>query len=1026
MKKLFTLGFLFLLPFMATMSFASDKTGTAAPLKSAAADELTPPEFSSTDASNEIWYYIRFARQAVNNLVWSTDYPSDNNSWAIKQSAQKTDDKHTQHWKLVGSLESFYIVNRATGFKVAYAAAEDAEKGIRGGNYIVDVDESTGVATLKLVKSTDPDIGNVTSSVTAVSWAIINPALSATTGYMNDRATSTNYPWRDVCYYNWLDPGSVVEFVYAEKKTIVIPVDSLSIEAPAGQTGRGVFAGIAGFNLSEGITAEIEGSDASAFGFAGDVNTLPAEGGSLTVTFSPLEPKVYNAMLVLSSEGASPVSIRLTGSGFDPSELPLTSSYENEDEHWYYIRFHRKAAANTVWSLSDTTLMIVQDTLKAEAIRDDQMWKICGAWEDGYSLINKSDEREMAYNETPSTDGTKPGDRYMQATMGDIFDFVRFNAGGTPTKDWQLLNRSYAEVNTTTSNKYLNDQAGKFLCNYSLNNDGNRLKFIPVDEPALIVPVDSLIFKAGLGETSTQTLFISGLNLTVPGITVSINEDEGGNFSINGDVTPVTLPATGGKVNVRFSPSATGEYSALLTVACEGFPEKRISLKGSCFQMPVKISRGDSEYWYRLQFTRRSGKLIIDKGLDQIIAQEDIVEDAPVSDDQLWKFTGTWDRYKFVAKSGREFKYDANANGGRYVAAAAETGNIFRVEANADGAWGFYNMTLTSGSRYINDNAGVQIGNYSFDGGGTFNFLPEFASISASDLLFNEVERGNTSVRELNIASHLLTSPITYTLENDGDAFTVTPAGSNTLPQEGGTLTVTFTPTEKRAYSAKLTFSADGADSLTVLLTGTADFSLPVTISTDNNDVWYYIQFERKPDLAWTGDGYGTSIKQAAKEEGNFDQHWKLTGSWDAYSIINRNGGAIFYDELDTQLAWLIEETADGDIFAFKRQNAAANWQLQIINKFADEDKTENYLNDHQGVDICLYLANDGGNPLLFTPVDGTGIPSIDPNDAVVAVKYYTLLGREVVRPATTGVYIVRSVYASGKVQAIKKLFVIQ
>jgi hypothetical protein len=1029
---------LFLLSFMATTSFATGKTGTPAPLKSVEADDLTPPTFSSADASNETWYYIRFARQAVQNLVWSTDYPSNNDSWAIKQLTQKTDDKHTQHWKLVGSLESFYIVNRATGFNVIYAATEDAAKGIRGGNYIVGTGGEPG-AVLELVRSTDCVNGSGVKYTGPLSWVINNPSVysyDSHRGYMNDRGSIAAYPWRDVCFYYAPDDGFLIEFVQAEGHTIVIPTDSLAtIEAPVGETGKGVYAGIASFGLTENITATIDGADASAFGFAGNGSTLPAAGGSLTLTFSPQEARVYHATLTLSSEGATPCSIRLSGNGFDPSELPRISSYDNpDDEYYYYIQFHRRATAGTVWALNDTTNRIVQDTLKADNIQDNQQWKIYGNWEDGYTFVNKSDETEMYYNQTASSDGTLPANSYLKAPMGDVFDFVRFNADGTPTKDWQLLNRSFVESGATSSWRYVDDEAGRFLCNYLINTEGNRLKFIPVDASALIIPVDSFIFNAGLGDALTQSLVITGVNLTAPaGITVSISGEDAGIFTIADDIVPVTLPATGGKVNVRFFPSETGEYSAQLTVACEGYPDKQITLKGSCFYTPVKISKGTSEYWYRLQFSRKSGNVIVDKGLDQIIAQENIVDGAAIADNQLWKFTGTWDNYRIVAKSGREFKYDANADGGRYVAAATGTGNRFRLEVDSYGDWCLYNMTLTSGYRYLNDYGGngTQIGNYAFDDGGNpFNFLANFPSVSANDFSFAEVETGATEVKTLNVIASLLTAPITYTLTNDGDAFTVSPA--NTLPIEGGTLQITFAPTEKRDYRAILTLSSDGADDLEVALTGTANFEIPVTISTTGNEVWYYVRFNRQSSLTWTAGEYGEAITQTAKTEDNTGQQWKFTGSAaTGYNIANRNGGVLFYDsgalgtEEEPKLALLVEELSDADYFLFKRQGE--QWQLKILGKDTGYED-EVYLNDYYGENLCLYVAHDGGNALVFTPVDPTGIrqPVLDVDGALVSVKYYNLQGMEVTHPAITGIYIVQNLYASGKVQTVKRMIVIR
>jgi hypothetical protein len=62
---------------------------------------------------------------------------------------------------------------------------------------------------------------------------------------------------------------------------------------------------------------------------------------------------------------------------------------------------------------------------------------------------------------------------------------------------------------------------------------------------------------------------------------------------------------------------------------------------------------------------------------------------------------------------------------------------------------------------------------------------------------------------------------------------------------------------------------------------------------------------------------------------------------------------------------------------------------------------------------------------LGYSPTSGLDDITVS-SDTVVAVKYYTLLGREVVRPTTTGIYIVRNTHVSGRVTAIKQLIVVK
>jgi hypothetical protein len=779
MKKVFTLSILFLLSLVTTVSYASKKAG--APLKSTQADEF-PVIFSSADESDEHWYYVHFLRPATTtrgDLIWS----ATEGSVVIHQLKLAATNQDLQRWKFIGDETSFTIVNQATGWTMLYSGPDewDDTDGSRVHGRTYYLGEGTGI---NFAFET-----NVRGN-----WILRDLDVPS---YANDRAAGLNGKPSNVCEYTVKDDvGNDIAFIPYEK-TIVSGTTSVSLEVPNGSVGKGSLD-VAGIDLTEPITASISGDNDGVFTLTS--STIPETGGTVEVIFSPTEVKNYTATLTLSSEGAAPFTIDLKGNGFAWSELPAISSADNSDEHWYYIKAFRKAAANTAFSLSDTTLMIVQDTLKTGIIRDDQQWKVCGTWEDGFYFINKASGKEMAYNLTATEDGSRLADRYYEVDgEGDTFDFVRFSDNGVPTADWQLRNRSFAERNLTATKIYLNESGGRYLCQYTLNDGGNRLSFVPADAPS-ISSVATVAFEVPKGDYAEYNLSIFGMNLTAD-ITATISGNEDNVFSIVDDVT--TLPADGGKLTIAFAPTADKKYTATLT--------------------------------------------------------------------------------------------------------------------------------LTS-----------------------------------------------------------------------------------------------------------------GATTWVVPITGNADLNMP-TISTADVEEWYYIGFERKAgdNLVWTatpdeetGERYDTEIKQTALVEGNLDQQWKLVGTWvKGYQIINRNGGAFFfyYDpesgvgENTNNRGWLIEEVAFGDTVLFKRQSATAKWQFQVVGK-NDGTDTHNYLNDYEGNAICVWTANDGGNPLNFTPIGGNSIstPAGDVDGAIVSVKYYNLMGREVLRPATTGIYIVRNTYASGKVKATKQLFVVK
>ena len=638
MKKIFTFSFLFLLLALTTRA------------------QLVLPNFSSADNSNETWYYIRFKRQAVNNLVWTTDFPT---TTVIKQlsKAGTAEERKAQQWKLVGNRDAFYIENNLTNFKVAYAATEDVEKSIRGTNYIVDAEGGPGSAALKLDEALNGRIGGLTSGNNG--WIIINPEVNNPYGYINDRASNSTYPWRDLCYYYYVDDGCIIEFVDASTQTIVVATDSLAQEARISHTGKATFSGIDNFNIEGNITATIEGDDAAAFGFSEGDNIVENGKGSLYITFSPTEARVYNATLVLSGGNAPDVRVRLIGDGYEAVNLPQFSDENNE--HWYYIQFHRKAAANTVWSLSDTTLMIVQDTLRPGVERDDQQWKITGNWETGYSFVNKVREQEIVYNATASDDGTRPANRYLKVDegLGDVFNFVRYKQSGELTTDWQLFN-----LDATTTNKYINDDIGKHLCNWSPNSDGDRLLFIPADQPNIMVASTPLTFETRTGTDTVKSLSIVGLNLTTE-IAAEISGDDASAFSLdfNG------LPATGRTLRITFSPVATKAHTATLTLRSGGVT-KSISLTGNSDLGLPEFSTDGNEVWYYVQFVRQDRSEsegganrvwtvvpteIGENTIPQIFSKQ--LEEENFA--QHWKITGEWeDGYKIISRNGGEMLLD--------------------------------------------------------------------------------------------------------------------------------------------------------------------------------------------------------------------------------------------------------------------------------------------------------------------------------------------------------------------------------
>ncbi len=93
-------------------------------------------------------------------------------------------------------------------------------------------------------------------------------------------------------------------------------------------------------------------------------------------------------------------------------------------------------------------------------------------------------------------------------------------------------------------------------------------------------------------------------------------------------------------------------------------------------------------------------------------------------------------------------------------------------------------------------------------------------AVNPTALDFNSVLIPNPSTKTLSVSGFSLTDNITYVKSGtDEAAFTI--LETTWSAATGGTLSVTFTPTEVRSYQAEITFSSPGATDKTVLLTGT-------------------------------------------------------------------------------------------------------------------------------------------------------------------------------------------------------------
>ena len=1018
--------------------------------------------FSSADESAEYWYNISFNRYTAQKMYWLVDH---NVSGAL---INQTLDAYGQkfQWKFVlvpGSTTKFYMVNKEYREYVAWMNPQ-------GENFITDSygklvpprleDPITGECTVKnwngdcrwyvddsyvyyMDKNTKDYAAKFEFRKNSRGWGIIDTDITDT---WNGQPKNALNDWSEskqiIAVWIHDDSGSIVNVERAGVPTITTSTNSISFGALKGFSSQSTFT-VGGRLLEGNITVAVEGDNA----FKATPTTLTLTGGTVTVTFSPTDVKAYAAQLRITSPGAEDKIVTLTGEVYQDSDLPkISDDPKDPKEYWYYIQFPRRAPMVMATSGSATNPMVTERNFKAGAEDPNQMWKICGDWNDGYYIVNKATKTELLYNtiDTTGVGGSKSirddfdSDRYFlpNSGQGSTFNFVRFGATG-----WQLYNRDANAFGHTKSdeqrymNEWYSDIAGERIYHvhqWNKNDAGNEITFIPADKPSIIANPAVVGLLAPVGETKSITVNVIGL-CTSGNITAALSGGDIGKFSLSTS----TLPAEGGELTITFTSDREDIFYKTSLELSNGTIKTIVPVTGS-YGGPM-LSTSTQDIWHYIQFQRAAdqGKVWQNNGSGNEISQSLCVAGNPK---QQWKFTGTKDALVIQNRDGDLFfAYPKNDQGTTSGSAKtnAEEGDFIEVvyDLNGQGEWMFKLLIDGQDRTGVNDNNQSVVGTWYMNDvpGNSLNIIPVEAQTvvrpwitytASSTNLAAQV--GEKAIAKVTVTGTNLTGPITATISG-GDGAADYWLSTSTLPAAGGELGITFRPMRAEGCKVSLTLSSTGVKTIvpfTVL-------GAPI-FSTQGNDVWYYIQFERTAkdaDKVWTSNGY--DVTQEQKEDDFYMQQWKFVGDWKSEFVVeNRDGGQIFYNKNENEDGTIsavgnatVEEKGDPIVLV---QNGT-KWELQLA---LNVGNVWGVLNDYGGADVGLWQLGDGGNYIKFIPVAGQYVsiknPIVDTDDQLVAKKFYTVQGVEVRQPAATGLYIVKKIYASGKTKAVKELIVVK
>ena len=267
----------------------------------------------------------------------------------------------------------------------------------------------------------------------------------------------------------------------------------------------------------------------------------------------------------------------------------------------------------------------------------------------------------------------------------------------------------------------------------------------------------------------------------------------------------------------------------------------------------------------------------------------------------------------------------------------------------------------------VEGNDHLQIDNVSITSGGV---ATPVLTVSPSSLAFGDVATGTTSAaKTVTVSGTNLTGNISYSKAGaDASSFTITETSWNAAT--GGTLSVTFKPTEERTYSATIVVSSTDADNKTVTLSGTgisatappvAQFSANKTTVEIGKSVSFTDESTGSPtSWNWTFDGGtpSTSTQQnptvVYNTIGTYDVTLKVTNAngndtetkTDYIEVVAQSSGLICNGSFENWTAekpdcWFGSKTATTAFTVSKYSTSAqdGSFAVQLINTTTDHKR---------------------------------------------------------------------------------------
>ncbi|MDH8701187.1 hypothetical protein M2138_000526 [Dysgonomonadaceae bacterium PH5-43] len=439
-------------------------------------------------------------------------------------------------------------------------------------------------------------------------------------------------------------------------------------------------------------------------------------------------------------------------------------------------------------------------------------------------------------------------------------------------------------------------------------------------------------------------------------------------------------------------------------------------------KFPTISSEDDSnEVWYYIQFRSENG-VLCDMGEGELIETK---QKAIGSSAQLWKVIKTANKYTFVNKTGRKMSFAD----GRFNTSSTESVTVDIVATTNSSYTPAWEIQRTGASGCMNQWGGagldVQLGEWSKGDAGNAllfvcadrirNFFPEVSDANNVKWYYLQFINSNKVIQGGNAGEPIIArDPLP---NKDGQLWKITASGeqyilTNKLGNsiafnnnaydtdvseiKGVPFDINYTETENGAawelQRKDATATALGQTTgITIGENATNDkknaiefraakevvYNIP-TVSTTNNESWYYIQF-RNGNGVITDMGVGEELLTKEMTKNDNSQIWKVLATTEAttgfkYVLVNKNGNIISYNPTVSGISTgvylttnLITEAAKFNFVATTNSTYKPAWEL------AREGSTR-HLSQHSSAGfnkkITDWTKNNSRNTLVFVDLD--------------------------------------------------------